>query len=177
MNKKAIFISEAAGWAVICSAAVFLHFAYELSGRSALGLLFGAVNESVWEHVKVFGAAYTGWALLQLIWLKVPFRRYVTAKCAGLYLLTGGMIVFYYGYTAITGTNILAVDIISSLVLTALAQFLSFRLETDDRVNGDLFAPSLMLIMLFYLMFFSFTIFPPRIGLFRDPISGGYGII
>ena len=34
-----------------------------------------------------------------------------------------------------------------------------------------------MLLTLYYLMFFSFTIFPPKTELFRDPVGGGFGIV
>jgi hypothetical protein len=33
-----------------------------------------------------------------------------------------------------------------------------------------------MLLMLYYVMFFSFTVFPPRSWLFRDPLTGGFGV-
>ncbi|MBR1535303.1 MAG: hypothetical protein IJ639_13130, partial [Ruminococcus sp.] len=89
MKNKTLAISEAVGCVVIYAAAVYLHFAYPLSGGSALSILFGAVNESVWEHAKIFSAAYIGWSILQLCWVKVRFSQYLVAKCIGLYLLMG----------------------------------------------------------------------------------------
>lgn len=175
MNKRALATSEAVGCVVIYTVAVGLHFFYPLSG-SPVSILFGAVNESVWEHVKIFSAAYAGYALLELCWLRVPFKRYVAAKCAGLYALMGAMIGFFYLYTGFTGRAIPAVDIISSAVTVVLAQLLSYWLTTRCDRLGDYFAPALMLLLLYYLMFFSFTIFPPKAGLFRDPIGGGYGL-
>ena len=176
MNKRTLAISEAVGCVVIYAAAVFLHFFYPLSDGSPLSILYGAVNESVWEHMKIFSAGYVGYALLQLCWLRVPFKRYVAAKCAGLYALMIGIVGFFYLYTMIAGRDIPPVDVISSAVFVVMAQLLSFKLIIgDDRIE-DYFAPALMLLLLYYLMFFSFTIFPPRTGLFRDPVSGGYGL-
>ena len=176
MNNNRFALSEAAGALVIYAAASFLHFCYALSGGSALAALFGAVNESVWEHVKIFSAAYSGYAILQLLWVKVPFRRYVAAKCCGLYLLMGGMTGFFYLYTAVLGRNVLLIDLIYSAVLTALAQLTSYKLTTGRFDVGRLYHPALMLIMLYYLMLFSFTAFPPGLGMFRDPLTGGFGI-
>lgn len=176
MNKRSVALSEAAGCVFIYCTAVFLHFVYPLSGGAALSIVFGAVNESVWEHSKIFSAAYIGWSLLQLCWLKVCFKRYAVAKCIGLYALSGMIIGVYYAYTALTGGHIVWVDILSSLIAVVLVQALSYILETGENRLPDFFAPSLMLIMLYYLMFFSFTIFPPKIELFRDPVSGGYGL-
>lgn len=176
MDRKKAAISEAAGAVVIYAAAVFLHFVYPLSGASALSILFGAVNESVWEHVKIFTIAYSGFALLQFTWLDPPFRRYIAAKCIGLYALMAAMIGFFYLYTAFTGRAVWQVDVISSAVFVCAVQALTFYLETSQNRLSEYFAPAVMLLMLYYLMFFSFTIYPPKAGLFRDPISGIYGV-
>lgn len=176
MTYRRYGISEAAGAAAVYGTAALLHFIYALSGGGTLAVIFGAVNESVWEHVKIFSVSYCGWALLQLLWVRVPFRRYVVAKCCGLYLLGAGMIGFYYLYTAITGGPILWLDISSSAVLVALCQLCSCMMTLHGEGAEEYFSPALMLLMLYYLMFFSFTVFPPRIGLFRDPVTGGYGV-
>ncbi len=176
MENRTVAFSESAGAAAIYTAAVFLNFVYRLSGGSTLAMIFGAVNESVWEHVKIFTAAYCLWALLQLCWLGVPFRRYVAAKCAGLYALMGLMIGFFCICSHFSGTATPAIDVIGSLLITAAAQLVSFLLLTGNNHFEDLFHPALMLLLLYYLMLFSFTVFPPKLGLFRDPGSGAYGI-
>lgn len=177
MTDKRYAVSEAVGAAVVFGVAGLLHFVYTWSGGDTLAMLFGAVNESVWEHVKIFTAAYCGYALLQLLWLRVPLRRYVVGKCCGLYLLAAGMIGFFYLYTHFTGAPILWLDIASGAALVALAQLCSYLVTTRWRGAGELFLPALLLILLYYLMFFSFTAFPPKAELFRDPITGGYGVV
>lgn len=177
MDKRAVALSEASGCVVIYCVAVFLHFVYPLSGGAAMSIVFGAVNESVWEHTKIFAAPYLGWALLQLCWLKIHFKQYVVAKVIGLYAMVGFIIGFYYAYAAFIGTHIVWLDIISSLIAVFGAQYLTYRLETGDNRLADYFAPALMMMTLYYLMFFSFTIFPPRMGIFRDPAGGGFGIL
>lgn len=176
MKNKQNVVSEACGWALICLAAVYLRFAYDLSGGSALGILFGAVNESVWEHVKIYSIAYMGWGVLQLLWLKTPFRPYVAAKCAGLYLLMGGTAAFSYINTALIGSQNLWTGSLTAFTVVAAAQAVSLKLSTDWKRAAEYFAPALMLLMLYYVMFFSFTVFPPRLGLFRDPLTGGFGV-
>ena len=131
MNKRTLAVSEAVGCVVIYAAAVFLHFFYRLSGGSPLSILYGAVNESVWEHTKIFSAGYVGYALLQLCWIKVPFKRYVVAKCAGLYFLMLAMIGFFYLYTAVTGRNITIVADAAVAVLSDV--FLVHRLPSEAR--------------------------------------------
>ena len=176
MNKRVFFWSEAAGVAVIYLIATLLHFVYPLSGGTALSILFGSVNESVWEHVKIFAAGYTAYAALELLWTKAPFRKFLVAKVCGLYLLSGSLIGFFYLYTSLIGRNIPVLDILSSLVFVALAQWCSYRLTLTQKDTKRCFHEAAMLLMLFFLSFFSFTVFPPRCPLFRDPVTGGYGI-
>ena len=168
VKRGAVAVSEAAGCAAICAAAVYLHTAYPLYG-GALGILFGAVNDSVWEHAKIFSAAYVGWSLLQLSWLRLPFRRYAVAKCLGLYLLMGLVI----GISCIFPETHMRLSVTAVIAVQGLTTFL----ETADNRLGDCFAPAVMLLLLYYLMFFSFTIFPPKTALFRDPREGGYGVL
>ena len=176
MTLRRYAISEAAGAAVIYAAAVLLHFVYPLSGGGTLAVIFGAVNESVWEHVKIFSAGFCGWALLQLLWLRVPFRRYLVGKCCGLYLLMGGLIGTHDLIKAIAGRPVLWADLLSSALLVCLAQLCSCLLTVRGRRTEEFFIPAVLLMLLYYLMFFSFTVFPPKTELFRDPIGGGYGI-
>ena len=176
MNQKCFFWSELIGAAVIYGIATLLHFVYPLSG-GALSILFGSVNESVWEHVKIFAAGYTAWAVLELLWIKAPFKKYFVAKVFSLYLMSLMMIVFYYVYPQIFGESIVWVDILSSLVFVCLAQVFSYRLTLTEKDTKGYFHEAAMLLMLYFLMFVSFTIFPPKMPLFRDPVSGGYGIL
>lgn len=176
MKGKLFLWSELIGAPVIYCIATLLHFVYALSGGTALSILFGSVNESVWEHVKIFAAGYVLWAALELLWNKLPFRKFLVAKVFSLYLLSVMMIGFHYLYTLIAGRNIFWIDIISSLVFVCGAQALSFRLTVTSKDTARFFHEAAMLLMLYFLMFFSFTIFPPKTDLFRDPVSGGYGI-
>lgn len=177
MDKRAVALSETAGCAVIYCAAVLLHYVYPLSGGAALSIVFGSVNESVWEHTKIFAAPYLGWALIQLCWLRVHFRQYVVSKVIGLYLMAGMIIGASCLLSLFTEQNIFWLDIAASLITVITAQAASCRLETAENRLSEYFLPALMLLMLYYLMFFSFTIFPPKTDLFRDPVSGGFGIV
>ena len=64
----------------------------------------------------------------------------------------------------------------AAFAITAAAQAVSMKLSTDWKRAEEFFAPALMLLMLYYVTFFSFTVFPPRLGLFKDPLTGGFGV-
>ena len=139
MDKRAITLSEATGCVLIYSAAVLLHYVYPLSQGAALSIVFGAVNESIWEHTKIFAAPYIGWALIQLCWLNVRFRRYVVAKVIGLYLMAGVIIGSSYLLILFTDNTVFWVDIAVSLIAVLTAQGLSQRLETAENRLDEFF--------------------------------------
>lgn len=176
MNQKLYKTLEIIGFFFTYLLAVFLHFAYDLSDGSVLSILFGAVNESVWEHIKIFSVGFMLWSVITLLWARPPFCKFVVAKTLSLYFLILSIILFFYTYNLFTDGPILALDIISSIVFVALAKYLSYKLTTEDNNLKDYFAVAVMLLMMFFVMFFSFTVFPPQIDLFKDPITGTYGI-
>ena len=65
--------------------ATLLHFIYDLTDGSVFAVLFGAVNESVWENTKIFLVAYCVWAVVELLVSKAPFKRFVIGKVIGIY--------------------------------------------------------------------------------------------
>ncbi len=177
MNTRTFRILEAVGFPVIYLIAVFLHFVFDLTNGSALSILFGAVNESVWEHVKIFAAGYVVWAIVEILWVKPPIKKFVVAKTLTLYALSLSIIIFFYIYKFFTQKPYTAVYIISSIVFVMLSQYMSYKLTICDNNLKEYFPVAAMLLMTYFLMFFSFTMFPPKIDLFRDPLSGMYGII
>lgn len=177
MNKKTFLILELVGVIAVYLTAVFLHFAFDLTNGSVLSIVFGAINESVWEHVKIFAAGFVFWALLELMWVRPPFCKYVVAKTISLYFLSISIIVFFYTYNLFTKSPIFILDIISSFVFVILSQYISYRLTTSDLKIEYYFSVAVMLLLMFFTMFFSFTIFPPKLDLFKDPLTNTYGII
>ncbi|HIQ80628.1 MAG TPA: hypothetical protein IAD32_05005 [Candidatus Scatavimonas merdigallinarum] len=153
-----------------------LHFAYEWSGGAVWSILFGAVNESVWEHVKIFAMPYLLWGVLELCCARPYFKMFVIAKVAGVYFLSAIIIAFFYLYSGIAGTSVLWVDIVSVFVWIALAHLLSYKITLSDRDLRAWFVPALFALLLFAAMYFGFSAAPPQIDLFKDPQTGAYGL-
>lgn len=177
MNIKLFRGLEIAGTVFIFLLATALHFAYELTDGSVFSILFGAVNESVWENTKIFLIAYSVWAVVELLVSNVHFKSFVAGKTAGVYALGLFIIISHYLVKAFTGRTILWLDIALSVVGIILAQLLSYRLAVDHKASKQYFYPALVFLSLFFICIFSFTVFPPHIELFRDEQTGFYGII
>ena len=177
MNEKLFRRLEAFGGAVVFAIASFLHYFYDLTHGSILGTLFGAVNESVWEHLKIFTLAYIFWAIIELFWAKPPLRQFVWGKALGLYFLCVSIAAFFYLYTPIIGKPILALDLISSLIFAFLSHYISYKVTLLRTNRGQNFYTGVMMIFLALVMILSFTYYPPKAPLFQDYSTGMYGII
>ncbi|MBQ7999639.1 MAG: hypothetical protein IJ298_00285 [Ruminococcus sp.] len=176
MTEKLFKKLEAAGGIVVFAIASFLHFLFELTGESVLGALLGAVNESVWEHLKIFAIAYLIWAVVELLWAQPPLKAFVWAKAVGVYALCISIAGFFYLYTGLLGKSVLIVDLLSGLVFSFLAHYISYKLTVSCRNRGQFFYTGLMLLFLMLVMILCFTYYPPEADLFRDPVTGEYGV-
>lgn len=176
MDKTLLKKMELWGTLFIFGAATLLHFSYQWSDKAVWSVLFGAVNESVWEHIKIFAMPYMVWAGFELAFARPHFRRFFVSKIIGLYFLTAVITAFTYIYTGFVGKNILWVDIISVFIWVLLSNFLSYILTVGDYNLRPWFSAALFCFMLYAVMYFSFSAAPPQIGLFKDPLTNGYGI-
>ncbi|MGN0153299.1 MAG: DUF6512 family protein [Lachnospiraceae bacterium] len=95
----------------IMVAGTLLHFVYEWSGKNAFVALFSAVNESVWEHLKLFFVPAFFFSLLMYYRIgekKPDYLWYQTKSIlAGLLLI----VTAYYTITGITQKENVWVDI------------------------------------------------------------------
>ena len=52
-TRKILFILEISGAVFVSVCAIVLHFLYDISGNAIWAAVFSAVNESIWEHLKL----------------------------------------------------------------------------------------------------------------------------
>lgn len=175
-TKRSLLKMEIFGAIFVIIAATVLHFLYELSSRAVWAALFAAVNESVWEHLKIFSLPYVFWGFVELACVRMPFKKFVTAKVFGLYFLLLAIPMFFYSYTGLLGRNIMEVDIASGFVFTVLAFWVSYSLTVKAQCIERYYKAALVMLAVYYLMAAYFSTVPPHIFLFIDPVTGGYGI-
>ncbi len=161
---------------MVFAIASFLHFLYNLTGGSVLGALLGSVNESVWEHLKIFAIGYFAWAVVELLWARPSLKAFVWAKAVGVYSLCVLIAGFFYIYSAVWGKPPLVLDLLSGLVFSFLAHFISFKLTQSEKNTGQFFYTGTMMLFLMFVMVLCFTYYPPETTLFRDPNTGLYGV-
>lgn len=176
MDEKKFATLELWGLPFTFAAAMVLYFSYQLTGGAVWTVLFGAVNDSVWEHVKVMTLPYLFWAVMELCAVRIPMRRMVVAKTAGLYVMAGSAAAFYYGYSYFAGRTVPTVDLFSAFACIGLGFLVSYRLAVCPRRLAPWFAAAAFALVVFLTMYLSFTVNPPKIRLFLDESTQSYGI-
>ena len=163
------------GFAVSTFFGTLLHFAYDLSGESALVAPFSGVNESTWEHMKLLFWPLLLFAIVQSFF----FRDRKDFWCVKLWATLTGLAlipVLFYTYNGVIGKSSDPINI-SIFFLSAAASFLVevwlLRREKPLRCSPRI---SLVLIFLLAALFVFFTFRTPQLAVFLDPITGTYGI-
>ncbi len=175
MNEKRFERMERWGVLICFALAVLVHFMYQWSGYSIWAGIIGAANESLWEHGKILILPYGLWSIVEFAAAKPSFKRFIVAKTAALYAMLAAMIVFYYLYTFFTGESIVVVDIISTLAWMVLGFVVSSALMRCPKADAW-FTVAVFALVLMVVMLLSFTVNPPQVGLFQDPVTGGFGL-
>ncbi len=175
-EKKRAFSYELAGIVFIVIVGSLLHFTFELSGHHPVVGAFSAVNESVWEHLKLGFWPALLWALIEYRYIKKSTNNFFVAKTAGIYVIPIVIPILFYSYTAVLGESVLVIDILTFVVAVIVGQLVSYKLlnyrELPDMLNT--IAP--VALVLLAVAFVLFTFYPPHLPLFRDPVTGDYGI-
>jgi hypothetical protein len=152
-----------------------LHFVFELSGDWKPIAAIAAVNESVWEHLKLAFWPAVAYTVLEHNRLKKSVNNFLVAKAFSVYLVPFVIAVLFYSYTAVLEESLL-IDILIFGVAIAVGQLGSYKLLTSRQLPQSLNRIALIAIVLLAFVFPLLTYYPPRLELFRDPVTGGYGI-
>ena len=154
-----------------------LHFLYEWSGDNKIIASFSAVNESTWEHLKLVFFPMLITTIVGFLVIGKDNKKFWCAKTIGIILAMSFIIVFFYTYTGIIGTNFAILDIGSFFVAVILGEYVAYKIMTNDeyklKCNKRIAVIGLICILLCFIIF---TYLQPHIGLFKDPISNGYEI-
>ena len=175
--RKRLFFWELAGFLFTSAVGSLLHFVYEWSGGSLAAAVISAVNESTWEHMKLLFVPMFLFSVVQVCVLGRNYPNFLAVRAVS--ILTGLALipVLYYTYTGVWGQMRDWANI-AVFFLAALGAFLlDFYLLRRNRLSAP-WQQVLGLIVLWALAFcFVWCTFRPvRIALWRDPLTGTYGI-
>ncbi len=173
---RAVVTWELAGAVFMILAGSALHFVFDWAGGWRPLALVAAVNESIWEHLKL--AFWPGllWALLPHRSLGLRLGERLAIKGVTLLLTAVLIVAVFQSYTAILGKNLLVLDI-GTFVLAILAgQLLAILLILRGAPSRGLLRLGQLLMLLQVIAYASLTYLPPDHWLFIEERSGMRGI-
>lgn len=153
-----------------------LHFVYEWSGRNKFVATFAAVNESTWEHIKL---ALSGIFICTLVdaWWLGDNPNYWFAKSMSFLAPVITIPVLFYGYRAILKVkSCLPIDIAIFFVASFVSSAVFVGMLELRPIGGAGEIVSIVISVVVLAMYLSLTRFPMHNFLFRDPITGKYGV-
>lgn len=157
-----------------------LHFTFELSSNNLFVASFSAVNESIWEHLKLVFFPIFIFAIIEYFLLKNYDNKnnYIFSKTVAIIFAVLFITIFFFTYTGIIGTNYFILDIFLFLFSIIFGEFICYKLLIkNSKINNKLKYLCIFILLILLFSFIIFTYFPPKINYFKDPVKNDYGII
>ena len=146
-----------------------LHFTYEWSGENFFVGIFSAVNESVWEHLKLVFYPMLIMGIIEYFYVKDIVNNYLEAKTIGIFSAMSFIITSFYTYTGIIGTKFLIIDVLIFIISIIVGEWVAYKLMTRKDESTTLSTVLSIGILLFFLISFTiFTYSPPTANLFVE---------
>ena len=173
--KRSIGLWQLVGFALTSLLGTLLHFLYDWTGEALWITPVSGVNESTWEHMKLLFWPMFIFAILQSFFFREK-RDFWCIKLRGTLLGLALIPILFYSYNGIIGKSPDWLNITIFFVSAAIA----YIYETRSFNNGVGICKnpriSIALLSAIAALFFIFTFKTPELGIFRDPLTGAYGI-
>ena len=172
--KRTVWLWQIFGFALTSLVGTLLHFLYDFTG-SIWAAPFSGVNESTWEHMKLLFWPMFIYAIVQSFFFK-DYENFWCVKLRGMILGLGSIPIIFYTYNGVIGNSPDFINIAIFFVSAALAYLYETKeLKSEDshcKFPGIAFTT----LCLIGLCFIIFTFKAPELGIFKDPLTGTYGI-
>ena len=173
--KRSIGLWQLMGFAVTSLGGTLLHFLYDWLGEAAWIAPISGVNESTWEHMKLLFMPMFIFAIIQSFFFKER-EDFWCVKLRGIILGIGVIPLIFYTYNGAIGKSPDWLNIVIFFISAAAAYIYETRLFNSDRVFCKSQKRSFTVLCVIALLFFVFTFATPELGIFKDPLTGSYGI-
>ena len=173
--KHSIKESQLFGFSVTSLGGTLLHFLYKWLGDAIWVAPFSGVNESTWEHMKLLFWPMFVFAIVQSFFFRER-EAFWCVKLRGILLGIVTIPVLFYTYNGVIGKSPDWLNITIFFISAALAYLYETKLFNTDKVKCKHPKLAIATLCLIALLFVLFTFRTPEIGIFKDPLTGTYGI-
>lgn len=163
------------GFIFISIIGTLLHFIYDISNHNKIVGLFGAVNESVWEHIKMALTPFFLWSLVDG-YKYGDLNNFFLSKFVGVMAIIIVISLIFFVYKIFTKKSALIIDILLFYVAIGVSQYLSYLIINASSVSYTISFISCVLFFIIFGFYMTATLFPIKSKLFKDPLTKKYGI-
>ena len=156
-------------------AGVMLHFVFEWSGNSILVAPFSGVNESVWEHLKLIFFPMVVYAIFEFRIFKEK-KTFWSIKLKGILLGIVLIPILYSLYNGVIGKSPDWINISIFVISVIVAYSYEVMLYEKIKEKEGQEKKAIVLIVFIAFLFILFTFAPLKFEIFKDPMTGEYGI-
>lgn len=156
-----------AGFFFVLILGTLLHFTYNFSGQNKFVSYFSAVNESVWEHLKLIFFPALIFSIVEFFAYGRKESDFWAIKMTAVLSSMLFVVVFFYTYSGVLGFNIAVLDILSFAIADFILFYVSFNMLKASSSGSK--ADSLKAIAVLLLLAVCFIIWtdnPPDLGIF-----------
>ena len=173
--KRSMGLWQLMGFAVTSLGGTILHFLYDWLGGARWIAPFSGVNESTWEHMKLLFWPMFIFAIVQSFFFKER-EDFWGVKLRGTLLGIILIPVIFYTYNGVIGRSPDWLNIAIFFISAAIAYIYEARLFAAEKMRPRSPKFAISALSAVALLFVVFTFLTPEIGIFKDPLTGTYGI-
>ena len=165
-KKSSILKFEIISTIFIMIVGTLLHFTFGWSNNNPLVGTFSAVNESTWEHLKLLFFPMLISTIIGFFYKGKVIPNYLCAKVLGIILAMSFVVIFFYTYVGIIGTNFAIVDIGSFFIAVGLGQYVAYQKMQSTSSCSNVIPIIILLVLCSCFLIFTFFNSP-----FKLPIT------
>ena len=173
--KRSISLWQFFGFAVTALGGTLLHFLYDWLGEAKWIAPISGINESTWEHMKLLFWPMLIFAVAQSFFFK-DREDFWCVKLRGILLGLFLIPIIFYTYNGAIGKSPDWLNIAIFFISAAVAYLYEAKLFNENNLTCRSPRLSVAALCLISLLFVLFTFRTPELGIFKDPMTGRYGI-
>jgi hypothetical protein len=173
--KRSIALWQLLGFGVTSLLGTLLHFLYDILDKSPLIAPFSGVNESTWEHMKLLFWPMLLFAIAESLLFK-DREDLFNVKLRGILLGLILIPILFYTYNGVIGKSPDFVNIAIFFISAAISYIYKTVLFCRHKKYIISQRAAISILLILALLFVIFTFKTPHLGIFRDPVTGAYGI-
>ena len=165
--RKSISFWQMLGFIVTGVGGTLLHFLYDWTGQNPAVGAFSAVNESIWEHMKLLFFPMLVFSFIEYARIGKDYPNFWCVKLVGTLLGLTLIPALYYTYTGALGVSADWFNIAIFFIAAAAVFWLETKLLESGRFRCPLPAAAVGALLLMGAVFVMLTYFPPNLPLFQ----------